>query len=131
VNCSYVDYSCRFLQRINEYKSNYLGPFRNRFPLNLYRKLPLVNSLSLNQLKTVFKIIVPLEDRETLCSEFFDYQTLDSGLVPAYEIGDRVDAFWAAIQRLKDSATGKQLYPIKFVQARHACPSNTSQQQFL
>jgi hypothetical protein len=51
--------------------------------------------------------------------------------IPAYEIGDRVDAFWAAIQRLKDSATGKQLYPIKFVQARHACPSNTSQQQFL
>ena len=27
---------------------NYLGPFRNRFPLNLYRKLPLVNSLSLS-----------------------------------------------------------------------------------
>ena len=35
---------------------NYLGPFRNRFPLNLYRKLPLVNSLSLNQSETVFKI---------------------------------------------------------------------------
>jgi hypothetical protein len=33
-----------------------LGPFRNRFPLNLYRKLPLVNSLSLNQSETVFKI---------------------------------------------------------------------------
>ena len=30
-----------------------------------------------------------------------------------------------AIQRLKDPATGKQLYPIKFVQACHACPSNT------
>ena len=113
MNCSYVDYFCRFLQRINEYKSNYLGPFRNRFPL------------SLNQSKTVFKIIVPLEDRETLCSEFFDYQALDSGSVPAYEIGDRVDAFWVVIQRLKDPATGKQLYPIKFVQACHACPSNT------
>ena len=35
---------------------NYLGPFRNRFPLNLYRKPPLVNSLSLNQSETVFKI---------------------------------------------------------------------------
>jgi hypothetical protein len=35
---------------------NYLGPFRNRLPLNLYRKLPLVNSLSLNQSETVFKI---------------------------------------------------------------------------
>ena len=36
---------------------NYLGPFRNRFPLNLYRKLPLVNSyLSLNQSEMVFKI---------------------------------------------------------------------------
>ena len=34
---------------------NYLGPFRNRFPLNLYRKLPLVNSLSLNQSEMVFK----------------------------------------------------------------------------
>jgi hypothetical protein len=38
-----------------------------------------------------------------------------------------VDAFWVVIQRLKDPDTGKQLYPIKFVQARHACPSNTSQ----
>jgi hypothetical protein len=55
-----------------------------------------------------------------LCSEFFDYQALDSGSVPAYEIGDRVDAFWVAIQRLKDPATGKQLYPIKFVQARQS-----------
>ena len=36
--------------------TNYLGPFRNRFSLNLYRKLPLVNSLSLNQSETVFKI---------------------------------------------------------------------------
>ena len=35
---------------------NYLGPFRNRFSLNLYRKLPFVNSLSLNQPETVFKI---------------------------------------------------------------------------
>ena len=35
---------------------NYLSPSRNRFPLNLYRKLPLVNSLSLNQSETVFKI---------------------------------------------------------------------------
>ena len=34
---------------------NYLGPFRNRFSLNLYRKLPLVNSLSLNQSEMVFK----------------------------------------------------------------------------
>ena len=125
MNCSHVDYSCRFLRHINEYKSNYLGPFRNRFPFNLYWKLPLVNSVSLNQSKTVFKIIVPLEDREALCSRFFDYQALDSGSVPTYEIGDRVDAFWVAIQRLKDPATGKQLYPIKFVQACHACPSNT------
>ena len=35
---------------------NYLGSFRNRFPLNLQCKLPLVNSLSLNQSETVFKI---------------------------------------------------------------------------
>ena len=70
-------------------------------------------------------------DREGLCSEFFDYQALDSGSVPAYEIGYRVDAFWVVIQRLKDPDTGKQLYPIKFVQARHACPSNISQQQLL
>jgi hypothetical protein len=35
---------------------NYLGPFRNRFSRNLYRKLPLVNSLSLNQSETVFQI---------------------------------------------------------------------------
>jgi hypothetical protein len=35
---------------------NYLGPFRNRFSLNLYRKLPFVNSLSLNQSETVFRI---------------------------------------------------------------------------
>ena len=34
---------------------NYLGPFRNHFSLNLYRKLPLVNSLSLNQSEMVFK----------------------------------------------------------------------------
>jgi hypothetical protein len=54
-----------------------------------------------------------------LCSEFFDYQALESGSVPIYEIGDRVDAFWVAIQTLKDPATGKQLYLIKFVQARH------------
>jgi hypothetical protein len=46
-----------------------------------------------------------------LCSKFFDYHALDPGSVPAYEIGDRVDAFWVAIQRLKDPATGKQLYP--------------------
>ena len=37
--------------------SNYLGPFRNQtITLNLYRKLPLVNSLSLSQSETVFKI---------------------------------------------------------------------------
>jgi hypothetical protein len=35
---------------------NYLGPLRNRFPLNLYQKLPLVNALSLNQSETVFEI---------------------------------------------------------------------------
>jgi hypothetical protein len=35
---------------------NYLGPFCNHFPFNLYRKLPLVNSLSWNQAETVFKI---------------------------------------------------------------------------
>ena len=46
-----------------------------------------------------------------LCSKFFDYHALDPDSVPAYEKGDRVDAFWVAIQRLKDPATGKQLYP--------------------
>jgi hypothetical protein len=56
-------------------------------------------------------IIVPLEDRVVLCSKFFDYHALDPDSVPAYEKGDRVDAFWVAIQRLKDPATGKQLYP--------------------
>ena len=37
---------------------NYLGPFHNNFLLNLYQKLPLVNSLSLNQSETVFKIVL-------------------------------------------------------------------------
>jgi hypothetical protein len=41
-----------------------------------------------------------------LCSKFFDYHALDPGSVPAYEIGDRVDVFWVAIQTLKDPATG-------------------------
>jgi hypothetical protein len=56
--------------------------------------------------------IVPLEDREALYSGFFDYQALDSGSVPAYEIGDRVDAFWVTIQRIKDPATGSNCIEI-------------------
>jgi hypothetical protein len=69
-------------------------------------------------------IIVPLEDRVALCSKFFDYHALDPGSVPAYEIGDRVNAFWVAIQRLQDPDTGKQLRRHEHL-CKHslACPS--------
>jgi hypothetical protein len=44
--------------------TNYLGPFRNRFPLNLYRKLPLVNYLSIKK--------VPREQRICKACKVFD-----------------------------------------------------------
>jgi hypothetical protein len=46
-----------FYSKFSQYGSNYLGPFRNRFPLNLFRKLPLVNSLSLNQSEMAIKTV--------------------------------------------------------------------------
>ena len=63
---------------------NYLGPFRNRFSLNLYRKLPLVNSLSLNQSKTVFKILSPKRQNHTKWGTTKQSPVESGGLILVY-----------------------------------------------
>ena len=51
----------------------------------------------------------------TICTKYFcrpknkhevcEYQSLESTLIPSYEIGDRIDLFWSSMQKLKDPAT--------------------------
>jgi hypothetical protein len=42
--------------------------------------------------------IIQPESREALCAEFCEYQSMESTLIPSYEIGDRIDLFMDSIR---------------------------------
>ena len=116
-----------------EVRSFYVGCLtyiKNKFPLNdaiikhavliepLNRKTVSQQSL-LELISALPEQIIQPESREALCAEFCEYQSMESTLIPSYEIGDCIDLFWSSMQKLKDPATQNLMYPTLCRLAKH------------
>jgi len=63
--------------------------------------------------------VAPEENRDALCREFCTYQS--DVTLPAYDPDERVDVFWAAMEKMTDPATGtsQPIYPSLCRLAKH------------
>ncbi|KAI4805630.1 hypothetical protein KUCAC02_010233 [Chaenocephalus aceratus] len=62
---------------------------------------------------------VPIDKQDAVCVEFMQYQSAKDTELPPYTEGERVDAFWAAMAKLRDPATSQPCYENVCTVAQH------------
>uniref|UniRef100_H3BC19 HAT C-terminal dimerisation domain-containing protein n=1 Tax=Latimeria chalumnae TaxID=7897 RepID=H3BC19_LATCH len=63
--------------------------------------------------------VISVSSRDALFMEFCNYQSASMSDLPAFDQSERVDAFWTAMEQLKDPTTGQKLYPTLCRLAKH------------
>lgn len=121
----------KFRKEVQEFYICSLKYIKKKFPIQdkLIRSAVIVDpasrqtpAASLNSLLELVEVlpeqVVSTDSRNALCREFNSYQAASSSELPPMQY-ERIDAFWASMEELKDPATDQQLYPTLTRLAKH------------
>uniref|UniRef100_H2ZX01 HAT C-terminal dimerisation domain-containing protein n=1 Tax=Latimeria chalumnae TaxID=7897 RepID=H2ZX01_LATCH len=115
---------------VDKFRRETLNYIRKKFPVDdkLIQNAVLVNPATrqtaslqslLELVQQLPEDVIPVSSRDALFMEFCNYQSASMSDLPAVDQGERVDAFWTAMEQLKDPTTGQKLYPTLCRLAKH------------